>query len=110
MRHRTWELWECRFSWQSLGPLSSFSRRSEPVFTGKGSSDNYPCDIPTGDITCEDALCIDQSTGASPLVTDCQMIIRNIERVGHPGREILSYGNCAFGIEATKTTGMCSLR
>jgi hypothetical protein len=48
-------------------------------------------------------------------VTDCQTIIRNIEGdgstdfdhevVGHPHRKILSYGTCAFGIEATKTDG-----
>lgn len=83
--------------------------------TDKGSSDNYPCDIPPGKSTCEDSSFIDQTTGASPLVTDCQTIIRNIEGdgstdfdhevVGHPHREILSDGTCAFGIEATKTDG-----
>jgi hypothetical protein len=83
--------------------------------TGKGSIDNYPCDIPSGKSTCEDPSFIDQTTDTSPLVTDCQTIIRNIEGdgstdfnhevVGHPHREILSYGTCAFGIEATKTDG-----
>jgi hypothetical protein len=58
---------------------------------------------------------VSATPGASPLVTDCQTIIRNIEGdgstdfdhevVGHPHREILSDGTCAFGIEATKTDG-----
>ncbi|KAM0433159.1 hypothetical protein ACHAQK_009337 [Fusarium lateritium] len=48
---------------------------------------------------------------ASPLVKDCQTIIKNIEGdagtlwkhlvVGKPHREILTFGNCAFEIEAT---------
>lgn len=81
--------------------------------TKKGSSENYPCDVPPGKNTCEDSSFVDQTTGASHLVVDCQTIIRNIEGngstdfthqvVGHPHREILHYGTCAFGIEATKT-------
>ncbi|KAL2166323.1 hypothetical protein VTG60DRAFT_2930 [Thermothelomyces hinnuleus] len=80
----------------------------------KGSSPNYPCDIPPGRDRCGgDSTFEDQTSDASPLVSDCLQIIRNIEGdastefthriTGH--REILSYGTCHFGIERTGGTG-----
>ncbi|KAL4899490.1 hypothetical protein BDW74DRAFT_171529 [Aspergillus multicolor] len=83
--------------------------------TDKGSSDNYPCDIPPGKNTCEDSSFENQTSDASPLVEDCKTIIRNIQGdgstdwttqvVGKPHREIASHGTCAFGVEATKVDG-----
>ncbi|KAK4249246.1 hypothetical protein C7999DRAFT_30299 [Corynascus novoguineensis] len=79
----------------------------------KGSSSNYPCDIPPGKDSCGDSTFEDQTSDASLLVSDCRQIIRNIEGdastefthhiTGH--REILSYGSCHFGIERTGGTG-----
>ncbi|KAL2152192.1 hypothetical protein VTH82DRAFT_5376 [Thermothelomyces myriococcoides] len=79
----------------------------------KGSSPNYPCDIPPGIDRCGASSFEDQTSDASPKVSDCRQIIRNIEGdastewthriTGH--REILSYGTCHFGIERTGGTG-----
>ena len=79
----------------------------------KGSSSNYPCDIPPGKDRCGDSTFEDQTSGASALVSDCRQIIKNIEGdastefthriTGH--REILSFGTCTVGIERTGGTG-----
>lgn len=95
-------------------PVCSPDRAFQSWDTGsKGGSDNYPCDIPPGKDRCGDSTHVDQTSGASPKVSDCEQIIRNIEGdastefthriTGH--REILSYGSCAFGIERTGGTG-----
>lgn len=55
----------------------------------------------------------DQTSGASPIVSDCQQIIRDIEGDGSTDwthritgyREVLSHGSCHFGIERTGGTG-----
>ncbi|KAK8131380.1 hypothetical protein PG984_007818 [Apiospora sp. TS-2023a] len=83
--------------------------------TSKGSSPNYPCDIPPGRDTCGDSTFENQSSGASPKVEDCLQIIQNIQGdgstdwttqvVGHNQREIAKSGTCHFGVEATKTNG-----
>ncbi|SPO01630.1 related to RF2 protein [Cephalotrichum gorgonifer] len=95
-------------------PVCSPERAFQSWETGtKGGSDNYPCDIPPGKDRCGDSTFEDQTSDASPLVSDCEKIIQNIEAdgstefthriTGH--REILSYGSCAFGIERTGGTG-----
>lgn len=81
----------------------------------KGSSDNYPCDIPPGKDTCGDSTFENQTSGGSPLVGDCLVIIQNIQEdgstdyttqvVGKNQREIVSFGTCALGVEATKVDG-----
>lgn len=81
--------------------------------SSEGSSTNYPCDVPPGKDHCRDSTFEDHTSGASPSVSDCRQIIRNIEGdaktewthriTGH--REILKYGSCAFGIERTGGTG-----
>ncbi|KAK8074334.1 chitinase [Apiospora phragmitis] len=83
--------------------------------TKKGSSANYPCDIPPGRDTCGDSTFENQSSGASPKVEDCLQIVRNIEGdgstdwttqvVGKNQREIAKSGSCHFGVEATKVNG-----
>lgn len=83
--------------------------------TGKGSSDNYPCDIPPGKNKCGDSTFENESSDASPSVDDCLTIIKNIEPdgstewttqvVGKNQREIASAGSCAFGVEATSVDG-----
>lgn len=79
----------------------------------KGGTDYYPCDIPPGKDTCGDSTFENDISGASPLVEDCLQIIKNIE--GDTGddyttniveqRELLHFGTCAFGVEATKVNG-----
>ncbi|EPS35532.1 hypothetical protein H072_11031 [Dactylellina haptotyla CBS 200.50] len=81
--------------------------------TSKGSSPNYPCDIPPGKDRCGTSSFEDKTSGASPSVSDCLQIIRNIEGDGSAEwthgitgqRKILEYGSCAFGIERTGGTG-----
>lgn len=97
-------------------PVCSVERAFQSWDTSsKGSSANYPCDIPPGRDYCEISSFIGETTDASPSVSDCLTIIKNIEGdgetqyttqvVGHPHREIASHGSCAFGVEATKTDG-----
>lgn len=81
----------------------------------KGSSANYPCDVPPGKDLCGDSTFEDQTSGASALVDDCRTIIRNIEGdattdfttpvVGKNQRELVHFGTCSFGVEATKVDG-----
>ncbi|KAK3398714.1 hypothetical protein B0T20DRAFT_411850 [Sordaria brevicollis] len=79
----------------------------------KGSSDNYPCDIPPGTKHCGKTNYVDETSSASPSVSDCLQIIRNIEgnaktdwTVGIGGhREIAKAGGCKFGVEAEGVKG-----
>lgn len=95
-------------------PVCSSDRAFQSWDTGtKGSSDNYPCNILPGKDRCGDSTHMDQNSGASPMVSDCEQMIRNIEgdastefTHGITGdREILLYGSCAFGIQRTGGTG-----
>ncbi|PYI01817.1 chitinase [Aspergillus sclerotiicarbonarius CBS 121057] len=81
----------------------------------KGSSPNWPCDIPPGKDECGASTFVDQTSDASPKVEDCRQIIKNIEGdggtgwttqvIGHHQRQIASHASCHFGVEATKTHG-----
>ncbi|KAK4195986.1 family 18 putative glycoside hydrolase [Triangularia verruculosa] len=87
------------------------ARQTWDTSSSHGSSVNWPCDVPLGRSHCGDSTFEDQTNGGSPLVSDCLQIIRNIEDdgrtdwihqvAGKPHREILSFGSCQFGIEAT---------
>ncbi|KAK1779163.1 hypothetical protein QBC45DRAFT_144301 [Copromyces sp. CBS 386.78] len=84
----------------------------------KGSSDNYPCDIPPGKNECGDSTFEDQTSDASPSVEDCLQIIRNIEgdgstdwTVGIGGqRGIAQAGGCTFGVDATDVNGSVTFK
>ncbi|KXH62440.1 glycosylhydrolase family 18-6 [Colletotrichum nymphaeae SA-01] len=81
----------------------------------KGSTENYPCDVPPGKDYCGLSSFEDQTSGASPSASDCRQIIKNIEGdggtdwttqvVGKNQREIAKFGGCSFGVEATKVDG-----
>ncbi|KAM7214753.1 hypothetical protein V8F06_009825 [Rhypophila decipiens] len=81
--------------------------------TSKGNSPNFPCDIPPGKDHCGNSDFENKTSPGSPLVSDCEQIIRNIEGdgstqfthriTGH--REILDSGSCHFGIQRTGGTG-----
>jgi hypothetical protein len=86
----------------------------------RGSSDNYPCDIPPGKNDCGDSTVENESSDASPFVDDYLTIVKNIQGdgstewttqvVGKNQREIASYGSCAFDVEATEANGNINFR
>ncbi|KAM0331444.1 hypothetical protein ACHAQA_003120 [Verticillium albo-atrum] len=95
-------------------PVCSPARAFQSWETGKkGGTAYYPCDIPPGKDYCGASTFENQGSGASPLVSDCEQLIRNVEGdastdfthgiVGH--RKILEHGTCRFGIERTGGTG-----
>ncbi|KAI9039350.1 uncharacterized protein KD926_009493 [Aspergillus affinis] len=97
-------------------PVCSAERAIQSWKIGKkGSNYFYPCDIPPGKNTCRESTFEDQTSDASPSIDDCLTIIKNIEGdastdythqvVGKRHREILSFGSCSFGVEATKVHG-----
>lgn len=81
----------------------------------KGSSANYPCDIPPGRNDCKDSSFENETSDASPKVEDCLQIIKSIEGnaatdwtttvVGHDQRKLAGHKSCSFGVEASKTNG-----
>lgn len=74
--------------------------------SGSGTDQpDYPCNINNGKDYCRDSTFEDQTSGASPLVSDCLQIVKNIQ--GTDGswntfietqREIASFGKCKFGV------------
>jgi hypothetical protein len=83
--------------------------------TNKGSSDNYPCDVPPGKDFCGDSTFEDETTDGSPKIEDCRQIIKNIEHdagtswktqvLGKRQRGIAPANGCVFGVEATEQKG-----
>ncbi|KAI1073202.1 hypothetical protein LB507_010805 [Fusarium sp. FIESC RH6] len=83
----------------------------------KGSTAFFPCDVPPGKERCKnsDSSFENETSDKSPLIKDCEAIIRNIEGngrtqwtvqvVGKNQRKIAAAGTCAFGVEATKVDG-----
>ncbi|EGE06693.1 chitinase [Trichophyton equinum CBS 127.97] len=76
--------------------------------------ENYPCSPLLARDECEGSTFEDQTNGGSPLVSDCMTIIKNIEGtdgqwttqvVGKNQRQLVDYGTCKFGVEATKVNG-----
>ncbi|KAL8371943.1 hypothetical protein RB595_001650 [Gaeumannomyces hyphopodioides] len=95
-------------------PVCSPDRAFQSWNTARaGSSPHYPCDIPPGKDHCGASSFENTGSDVSPLVSDCQQVIKNIEGdastvfthsiTGH--REILKFGTCRFGIERTGGTG-----
>ncbi|KAH7079713.1 putative necrosis-inducing factor-domain-containing protein [Paraphoma chrysanthemicola] len=55
---------------------------------------------------CGDSTFVNQSSGGSPLIADCQQIVRNIAGGGtwtvsvvKSHRQLVSYGTCVFGVD-----------
>ncbi|GKU21122.1 unnamed protein product [Fusarium langsethiae] len=81
----------------------------------KGSSPFYPCDIPPGQRSCNKSTYKDDTSNASPLASDCEVMIKNFENDGSTKwttqtadlqhRKLGHYGTCAFGVEATELNG-----
>ncbi|EFE34865.1 class V chitinase, putative, partial [Trichophyton benhamiae CBS 112371] len=76
--------------------------------------ENYPCSPLLARDECEASTFEDQTNGGSPLVSDCKTIIKNIEGtdgqwttqvVSKNQRQLVDFGTCKFGVEATKVNG-----
>jgi hypothetical protein len=70
---------------------------------------NYPCVVPPSPNTCQVSSFTDATSNASPLVTDCQQIVANIqgtqgswtvEAVTGKQHQLVQFGTCAFGVTA----------
>jgi hypothetical protein len=86
---------------------------------GRGSSENYPCDIPPGISHCGESTFVDQTSDASPNADDCFGIIRIIEPDGRTDwttnileghREISDHKTCHFGVESVGATDNANFR
>lgn len=94
-------------------PVCSPDRAYQSWETADDKGKDYPCGIPPGKDLCGMSTFEDQTSSASPTVSDCEQIVRNIEGdpstdftraiTGH--HEILKFGSCAFGVERTGGTG-----
>jgi Pathogen effector len=76
------------------------------------SAPNYPCNPLQGVTKCSSYTFVDQATSASPTVTDCQTIIKNIQGTNDEWttgigsqRDIASFGSCNFGVQNVGVTG-----
>ena len=74
----------------------------------------WPCYIPPPKSDCQSSSFIDQTSDASPDINDCMHIVSNIvgtngewttQVVGERQRELVSYGSCKFGVQATDEHG-----
>jgi hypothetical protein len=79
-----------------------------------GDVDNYPCYIKPSISDCQDSSFIDQTSGASPSVADCQGIVKNIqgtqgewevENAFGTQHQLVEYGECKFGIQGLNKKG-----
>lgn len=76
--------------------------------------DNWPCYVPPPKNDCESSSFIDQTSDASPDVDDCMHIVDNIvgtdgewtiQTIGKAQHQLVQYGSCKFGIQATDLHG-----
>jgi hypothetical protein len=76
------------------------------------SAQYYPCNPLQGTTKCSGYTYQDETSSASPLVSDCQTIVKNIQ--GTSGdwttgigsqRDIASFGSCNFGVQNSGVTG-----
>ncbi|ROW15174.1 hypothetical protein VPNG_03014 [Cytospora leucostoma] len=70
------------------------------------SAANFPCNTPQGEAYCGTSTFVDETSGASPTVSDCQQIAINIAAGGDwtvdssgVQHQLVQYGTCAFGIQ-----------
>ncbi|OTA05027.1 chitinase [Trichoderma parareesei] len=76
------------------------------------SAPGYPCNPLQGVTKCSGYTFEDQTSSASPSVSDCQTIIKNIQGTGGEWttgigsqRDIASYGSCNFGVNNDGVSG-----
>ncbi|EHK19253.1 glycoside hydrolase family 18 protein [Trichoderma virens Gv29-8] len=87
---------------------ASWSNPSQSNATAPG----YPCNPLQGVTKCSGYTYVDQTSSASPTVSDCQTIIKNIQGTNGEWttgigsqRNIASFGTCNFGVDNSGVTG-----
>lgn len=92
---------------------------AEAAFTGwstvKDSSTPYwPCVVAPSPDYCGASTFIDQTSDASPSVSDCMVVVNNIkgtdgqwtiQTIGKEQHQIAGHGGCNFGVQATELKG-----
>jgi hypothetical protein len=88
--------------------LASWSNPSQSNATAPG----YPCNPLQGLTKCSAYTYVDQTSSASPTVSDCQTIIKNIQGTNGEWttgigsqRDIASFGTCNFGVDNSGVSG-----
>jgi hypothetical protein len=83
------------------------------MHAGDKTTATYPCNLPEGPNDCGTSTFTDQTSDASPLVSDCQQIIANIigtdgewspENVDTKVHTIASYGSCHFDVQSNQAS------
>ncbi|KAH8649114.1 glycoside hydrolase superfamily, partial [Xylariales sp. PMI_506] len=84
------------YNWDSIINLNS----------SLASAPNFPCNTPQGENYCGASSFTDDTSSASPTVSDCQQIVTNIQlggdwTVSSSGvqSQLVQFGTCAFGIQ-----------
>lgn len=78
------------------------------------STPNYPCITPQGKDDCGASTFVDQTSSASPLVSDCQQLVKNIQ--GTDGEwevenaigsqhQLVQFGECKFVVQGQGKNG-----
>ncbi|KAL6887059.1 glycoside hydrolase family 18 protein [Trichoderma evansii] len=87
---------------------ASWTNPSQSNATAPG----YPCNPLQGVTKCSGYTYVDQASSASPTVSDCQTIIKNIQGTNGEWttgigsqRDIASFGTCNFGVDNSGVTG-----
>ncbi|PMB64044.1 hypothetical protein BM221_010210 [Beauveria bassiana] len=97
-------------------PEIAFRAWDGPGGDSRLTTPNYPCVALKLPDRCSDSTFVDQTSGASPLVSDCEMIIKNLQngdgRADHEvenaiGRQhqLDQYGSCKFGVQGKGKNG-----
>lgn len=92
-------------------PQTAWASWSNPS-QSNSSAPGYPCNALQGVTKCSGYTYVDQTSSASPLISDCQVLMSNI--AGTNGewttgigsqRNIATFGTCNFGVNNDGTTG-----
>ncbi|EJP62058.1 chitinase-like protein [Beauveria bassiana ARSEF 2860] len=97
-------------------PEMAFRAWDGPGGDSRLKTPNYPCVALKLPDRCGDSTFVDQTSGASPLVSDCEMIIKNLQNGdGHADHEVENaigkqhqldqYGSCKFGVQGKGKNG-----
>jgi len=90
-------------------PVCSPNTANNAMIAGDTGDAFYPCSIPPSPNECGTSTFTDETSDASPLVSDCQQIIANIqgtngewapENVNKNTNTIASYGSCNFDVQS----------
>lgn len=97
-------------------PEIAFKAWDGPGGDARLKTPNYPCAALALPNDCSDSTFIDQTSGASPLVSDCEILIRNLQNGdGKAEHEVENFvasqhqldqaGSCRFGVQGKAQNG-----